>query len=192
MKKSVLILAALTAGLVAADPKPLDAQGRYEREKKSLDEAYFVELKSIQKTYLSALTGLRKTALESNNIDEAQRLSLVAKEFGEGEPELPSPATKLTTKELAGRRFWFFVVGSGSKNSFALGDDGRVKEYDYENERFWRIAKDGKLTVYTKDMRPSAVYDAVGRSKNGQIFEGRFLLPGTTSHVFLVEQPARK
>jgi hypothetical protein len=71
-----------------------------------------------------------------------------------------------------------------------------VKEYDNDNERFWRVTKDGKLSILTKDMRVSHVYDTVRRSQNGQTFEGRFTLTrdptqvGTT--LMLMEQPKKK
>jgi hypothetical protein len=98
----------------------------------------------------------------------------------------PAPG-KLTAKELAGRRFWYW---SGGKADFVLGADGRVKEYpDPEHEVFWRVDKDGKLLILNKDGKPTHIYDAQLRTPQGTYcFEGTWIRDGSAFGVSLMEQ----
>jgi hypothetical protein len=199
LRIAVLCVLAVAVAAGAADPvnepfKSADAkaaQARFEKEKKNLDDAYQKELRTIQKTYTGALNAARKTALEKNDLDEAQRIAETIKGIEEVEPPVPG---KLTAKELVGRRFSFAVTTTATPNGeLVLGEDGRIKEYSNDNEKFWKLNKDGKLFILTKDGRVSHSYDAYWRAANGFAFEGKFVAgkPPTLAVMFEV-QPKKK
>lgn len=163
MKRSMMMVAVitLTSGIRADEPEitfgtkeAKIAQLSYDEEKKALDESYQKELAVIKKSYAANLTRAKKLAIVSENLKEAQVITDYIKGLEDETKEAPAkavPATRLTPKDLYGKKFLFSYIDKNNTYQLTMTKEGKLAGGRSPNEQFWKVSPAGQFQILAQD-----------------------------------------
>jgi|GEM_PF-6738937 len=120
-------------------------------------------------------TELEKSKVEATKAGDLEKAIAIRDRLEKisDEPRIETPASKLSAKDLAGKKFMFSTLKDNM--IVTLEADGRITGHNHPNESTWKVTQDGKLLYYSQDGKLTWVWDQVRFGQKKLYIEGGYI-----------------